>query len=140
MTVSLEPKRLASPADFMACPIWRYDDEDDLYHPILEPDQLPESERDLSTRALFVTPGNKRIDGYVVGISRVFSIALFGGDRLFHVNKNMKKLSEENIQRFIIERPEYGLVSAADIFPLGYSTQIFRPGYRDFSGVFDIYN
>lgn len=135
---NLEPKRLTTPSDFFACPIWRYDDEDDLYHPVLGEDEIPESERDLSFRALFVTPSGKRIDGYIVGISRVFSIALFGETRFYHANKNLGSESREWMSEFVSDHPEAGLSSWQDLFPLRYTTQINRHGYRDFSGTFNL--
>ena len=137
--MAIEPKRLPTPSDFFECPIWRFDDEDDLDHPVLTPEEVPRSERDLSIRAVFTTPAGLKLDGYVVGISKVFSMALFGHDRFFHVNKNVKDLSEEQMRDFIADRPELGLKSVNDIFPLKYVTQIHRDGYRDFSGVFDLY-
>lgn len=134
------PKQLPTPADFFECAIWRYNDEDDLYYPVLTGEQMPESERDLSIRAVFSTPAGQELDGYVVGISRVFSMGLFGRDVIYNANKNLRALSEEWMQGFISERAELGPKSLSDIFPLKYTTQINRPGYHDFSGVFDLYS
>lgn len=134
----LGPKKHKTPSDFFECPIWRYDDEDDLYYPILTPEDIPESERDLSIRAVFTTPSGKKLDGYVVGISRVFSIGLFGREGFFHANKNLKPESEGWMREFIQERPELGLSSPKDIFPLNYTTQIYQDGYADFSGTFNL--
>lgn len=131
-------KRLTTPSDFFACPIWRFDDGDDNYYPVLNPDELPESERDLSIRALFVTPSGVRLDGYVVGISRVFSIGLFGRGRFFHANRNLGPESEKWMSEFIDDMSDPKLRSLKDLFPLKYSTQINREGYLDFSGTFDL--
>ena len=135
MTVT--PKDMKTAADFFACPIWRYDEEDDLYYPVMEESDIPESERDLSIRAVFVTPSGKKIDGYVVGISRVFSIGLFGENRLYHANKNLAPESREWMNEFISDHSELGANSWQDLFPLQY-TQINGDGYRDFSGKFDL--
>ncbi|WP_430444406.1 hypothetical protein [Sphingorhabdus contaminans] len=97
---NLTPKYIKTPSDFFECPIWRYDYDDDLYYPVLETDDLPESEQDLTIRAIFTTPSGKKIDGYVVGISRVFSIGLFGEDRFFYVNKNLGPESREWMNEF----------------------------------------
>lgn len=134
----LEPKNLTTPSDFFECAIWRYDEGDDLYHPVLAPDELPDSERDLSIRAVFTTPSGKKMDGYVVGISRVFSMGLFGREKLFHANKSLIHESEGWMRDFIQERPDLGLSSPEDIFPLKYDTQIHQDGYADFSGTFDL--
>jgi len=135
---NLEPKRLTTPSDFFACPIWRYDEDDDLYHPVIEANEIPDSERDLSFRAVFVTPSGKKLDGYVVGILRVFSIGLFGRDRFYHANKNLGPESREWMSEFVSDNPDTGLTSWQDLFPLRYTTQINRDGYRDFSGTFDL--
>lgn len=132
------PKKLPTPSDFFLCPIWRYDDEDDLYHPVQDAEELPESERDLSIRAIFTTPSGKKIDGYIVGISRVFSMGLFGEDRFFHANKNLIPETKEWMNEFITQRSDPELRSLKDLFPLHYTTQIDRIGYKDFSGTFDL--
>lgn len=134
----LAPKKLTTPSDFFSCPVWRYDDEDDLYHPVLEENDIPESERDLSFRAIFTTPAGKKLDGYVVGISRVFSIGLFGGDRFYHANKNLGPESRVWMEEYVSNQPEIGINSWQDLFPLQYTTQMMREGYRDFSGIFDL--
>lgn len=134
----ISPKILTTPSDFFACPVWRYDDEDDLYHPVFDTDELPESEHNLSFRAVFTTPSGNKIDGYVVGISRVFSIGLFGEDHFFHANKNLGPESREWMNEFIAARSDSDLRSLEDLFPLRYATQINRIGYRDFSGTFDL--
>jgi hypothetical protein len=135
----LGPRKMKTPTDFFACPIWRYDEDDDVYYPVLEEKEIPEFEHDLRIRAVFTTPSGQKLDGYVVGISRVFSMGLFGREQVFNVNKNLKQLSEENMRALMADRPELGLKAVSDIFPLKYVTQIQRPGYRDFSGVFDLY-
>jgi len=136
--MKLGPTDIKTPSHFFECPIWRYEEDDDLYHPVMESDDLPDSESDLSIRALFVTPAGKTIDGYVVGISRVFSLTLFWKERLFHVNKNLIPESREFMLEFISERDDPDLRTLDDIFPLRYTTQINRLDYRDFSGTFDL--
>ncbi|MBX9432001.1 hypothetical protein ACI2VK_08010 [Ralstonia nicotianae] len=134
----IEAKKVATPSDFSACPIWRYDDEDDLYHPVLTADELPESERLLSIRARFVTPNGQSFDGYVVGIERVFSIGLFGGGQVFHVNKNLPDLSEKQLQAFLQTQPGPEALSTKALFPLSYTTTINREPFADFSGKFEM--
>ncbi len=136
--INLGPKRLMTPADFHACPVWRYDEDEDRYHPVLTENDLPESERDLSFLATFTTPKGKEIDGYVVGISRVFSIGLFGGDRFYHANKNLQTETKQWMNEFILEHSDPEIRSLKDILPLRYRTRINRDGYRDFLGVFDL--
>jgi hypothetical protein len=138
--MSIKAKKTTCPSDFFECPLWRYDDSDDLYHPVETPDDLPESERELSTRAIFTTPSGKRLDGYVVGISRVFSIGLFSESRLYHANKNLKPETGKWMQDFVRARPDLDIAQWDELFPLKYETQIRRAGYRDFAGTFDLNN
>ena len=136
--MAIEAKKVLLPSDFMACSIWRYDDEDDLFHPVLSGDQLPESERDLSIRAKFKTPAGDALDGYVVGISRVFSIGLFAGDRICLVNKNLPDLSLKQISAFMDGNPQLRAKSAGELFPLQYVSTIGREEFADFSGSFEM--
>lgn len=115
--VHLEPKKLPTPSDFFACPIWRNEDGSDLFYPVLSPDDLPESERDLMIRAVFTTPGGKTFDGYVVGISRVFSIGLFGDDRFYHANQNLRAESEQYMREFIPTAVRQMFVHYGTCFP-----------------------
>ena len=78
---------------YRACSMWRYDESDDVYYPVWSPNDLPESESDLSTYARFTFPNGKVCDGYVVGVKRVFSIGLFGAGTMFFFNQNLPDLS-----------------------------------------------
>jgi hypothetical protein len=134
--LGIEAKALPTPADFRACPIWRYDQDDELYHPVVAGKDLPESERDVSIYARFQTPAGFEFDGYVVGIERVFSIGLFAGDQVFQCNKNLKDLSLEQVRRFLAATGRIG--SSETFFPLRYTTSINGSSYRDFSGQFHL--
>jgi hypothetical protein len=136
--IEIQSKKLPTSSDFFVCPIWRYDEDDDLYHPVSTEDEIPESERDLSIRAVFTTPSGAKIDGYVVGISRVFSIALFGSNGFFHANLNLGPESQQWMREFLADRIDLKISSPKEMFPLQYTTQINRVGYRDFSGIFDL--
>ncbi|WLE58836.1 hypothetical protein GIY62_17260 [Burkholderia plantarii] len=130
-------KEVLAPQDFATWPIWRYDDEDDLYHPVTSADQLPESERALSIRANFRTPDGRSFAGYVVGIERVFSFGLFGGDRVFHVNMNLPDLSAKQLNAFLqVQSCESGQTFES-LFPLTYTSSINEEPFVDFSGQFD---
>jgi hypothetical protein len=135
--LAIDAKKVLAPQDFSACAIWRYDDDDDLYHPVITPDHLPESERVLSIRATFTTPGGKSFPGYVVGIERIFSFGLFGGDRVFHVNMNLPDLSAKQLEAFLqVQAGESGQ-TVESLFPLGYVSEINQEPFVDFSGRFE---
>lgn len=136
--MGIEAKNVTAPSDFLACPLWRYDDEDDLYHPVLTASELPESERLLSIRAKFTAPNGELFDGYVVGIERVFSIGLFGGERVFHVNKNLPDLSERQLHAFLQTQPRLEGLPVGALFPLRYVTTINNDPFSDFSGSFEL--
>ncbi|WP_123863449.1 hypothetical protein [Burkholderia plantarii] len=98
--MEIDARNVLAPQDFSACPIWRYDNKDDLYHPVASADQLPESERVLSIHANFRAPDGRVFAGYVVGIERIFSFGLFAGERIFHVNLKLPDLSAKQLDAF----------------------------------------
>ncbi|ADX46597.1 hypothetical protein Acav_2688 [Paracidovorax avenae ATCC 19860] len=99
--------------------------------------ELPESERALSTRAAFTAPDGKSFDGYVVGIERVFSFGLFGGGRTFHVNMNLADLSRKQLKAFLETQPGMAGVSVEALFPLEFRTKINKDPFVDFGGRFE---
>ncbi|HEY4145305.1 hypothetical protein [Pinirhizobacter sp.] len=135
--MTTDAKKVLAAQEFLACAIWCFDDEDDLYHPVVRVDQLPESERMLSIRATFTTPQGKSFSGYVVGIERVFSFGLFGGDRVFHVNMNLHDLSTKQLDAFLQSRPDMAGQTVESLFPLSYVSTINQEPFVDFSGRFE---
>ncbi|MCP1626337.1 hypothetical protein [Pseudomonas nitroreducens] len=119
-------------------PIWRYDDSDELNYPVLTTDDLGDSIFDLSFKAKFSTPTGRSLDGYIVGFGDIFSIGLFANDKVFFVNKNLASLSKEQLHSFLSELGWAQTMSIEDIFPLSYSTGIYRAPFIDFEGVFDM--
>lgn len=123
---------------FDICPLWFYSEESDLYFPVMEADQLPESERDLSISATFSFPNGLQLRGYIVGVSNIFSVGLFCGDKTFHLNKNLKDLSAKQLNGLFScmgptqLRPER-------LMPLSFRTRINRAGFREVEGEFDLF-
>jgi hypothetical protein len=134
----VEAKKLVTLQDFQSCPVWRYDEDDDLYHPVMRESDLPDSQRDVSIFAEFKTPGGHSFSGYVVGISRVFSVGLFCGDRTFHINKNIPDLSVEQVRELLACAGLDDVHTVGEFFPLEYRTLILRDEFVDFSGRFEI--
>ncbi|VWD46699.1 hypothetical protein BCO18430_07163 [Burkholderia contaminans] len=91
----------------------------------------------MSIRANFRTPDGRSFAGYVVGIQRVFSFGLFGGDRVFHVNMNLPDLSAKQLNAFLqVQSCESGQTFES-LFPLTYTSSINEEPFVDFSGQFD---
>lgn len=132
-----DAKEVLSPPDFLTCAIWRYDEDDDLYHPVLTPEQLPESERNLSIRATFMTPSGKFIPGYIVGIEKTFSFGLFDGNRVFHVNINLPTLSAKQLISFLQTQTGKTVGTFESLFPLSYKSTINKEPFVDFRGRFE---
>lgn len=133
-----EPRKLLRPEDFAACALWKYDDEVDLYYPVLSAEQLPEAARDLMIRAEFRTPSGVLLNGYVVGIHGIFSIGLFGDDNIYYVNTNLLDLSRRQMQSLLANQPNLTGKTLEDLFPLEYVTTIREEAFSDFSGRFDL--
>ena len=124
--------------DFTTCPIWRYDEGDDLYFPVMEGKDLPESERNVSILVECKTNSGHKFMGYIVGISKVFSMALFCAEKTFHINKNIPDLSAEQMMDFLKCVGLSESTTIQDLFPLEYATKIARSEFRDFSGRFEM--
>lgn len=136
--MSSNAKESPGKADYQEHSMWKYDDESDLYYPVISPKDLPEAESDLSIYTKFTLPNGKNVEGYTVGVERVFSMGLFGDNNIFFINKNMPDLSTEQIQMFLVEQPLLEIEKASDIFPLKYRTLINADGFSDVTGTFDM--
>lgn len=122
-----------SPAAFVECASWRYDDFSDAYFPVKSLDDLPEDVKDLRIGAEFTFANGVRAEGYVCGVERIFSIALFSAGRIFHVNSNLPELSLEQLDEFCAST---GLrLSPEALLPVRFSTSWGGRLFNDFSGV-----
>ena len=133
-----EAKNDIGPRDFSACAAWRYEEGSDLYYPVRGEDDLPESLRDLSIRAVFTTPSGEQLEGYVVGTERIFSIGLFLGDRTYHINKNLPGLSKEQVDEYLSQRGGTSDLQYESMFPLQFQSRWGGDTFVDFSGVFEM--
>lgn len=124
--------------DFQFCPVWRYDEDMNLYFPVTEGKDLPESERDVSIFVECKANSGHTFSGYIVGISKIFSMGLFCKEKTFHLNKNLPDLSAEQIRAFLECANLTNALTAEKLFPLKYTTQIKRDEFRDFSGNFEM--
>lgn len=125
-----------SPSDFVEFASWRYDDVSDLYFPVKSLEDLPEDARDLRIRARFVFANGFSASGYLCGVERVFSIALFSGDRIFYVNSNLPELSLDQLAEFAVSA---GIdLPARALLPVHFSTSWGGELFKDFSGVFSV--
>lgn len=127
-----------SPSDFDLCPAWKYDEDSDLFYPVSGEKDLPEMARDLIIRAVFTTPSGDRFDGYIGGVERVFSMALFLGDRFYHVNRNMPGPSREQIDEFLSNKGGASTLTFDSMFPLRFETRWENETFANFSGVFEM--
>jgi hypothetical protein len=132
------PTKLLRPSDFYDVPIWRWDDGDDMNHPVLSPTQLPDSDSDVSIFAKFTTPKGDVIDGCVFGISRVFSVGIFGDNQIYILNINLADRSKIAIIKLIKCHPTMKTQSFNEFLPLKFTTCINQEPYADFSGRFDM--
>lgn len=131
-------KKLLQPSDFDECPVWSYDEDGDNYYPVRVEGDLPEQSRDLRILAEFVTPSGRKLRGYVGGVERVFAIGLFGEGRIFHVNKNLREPSKDQVQEFLAETGLASILAFESMFPMRFETQWENDTFANFSGVFDM--
>ena len=68
--------------------IWKVDDRDDLYYPVLSREDIPGDLYELIIRGKFRTKGGKEFFGSIVGVKHIHCIAIYvKGEKLF-LNKN----------------------------------------------------
>lgn len=138
MIMKAEGIRCPGLGSYKACSMWRYDELDDVYYPVLSPNDLPDSESDLSTYARFTFPNGKVCDGYVVGVKRVFSIGLFGAGAMFFFNQNLPDLSAMQAKMFLEKVAGLEMCNMQDLFPMTYRTKVGQEGFLEVDGVFDM--
>jgi hypothetical protein len=124
---------------FDAFPLWRYDENDNLYYAISSLDEVPEEAYNFFIRAEFVTPKGFTLKGYLVSITKNYCIGVFYNGKEFLFNKNAIDNSIERIDKLIAEISSPEIKAPFDIFPLKYTTTIRLPGYRELSGEFDAF-
>ena len=130
--------KLVDLQNFETCPVWRYDEDDDLYFPVLTGKDLPEFERDVAIFVEYKTPSGIKFPGYIMGISKVFSLGLFCGGKTFYMNKNLPDLSAEQMSEFLECAGLTDLLSIKNLLPLEYVTKINHDEFQDFSGQFEM--
>ena len=138
MIMKGEGVRCPDLGSYRACSMWRYDELDDVYYPVWSPNDLPDSESDLSTYARFTFPNGKVCDGYVVGVKRVFSIGLFGAGTMFFFNQNLPDLSAKQAKMFLEKVGGLEICNVQDLFPLTYRTKVGQKGFLEVDGVFNM--
>ncbi len=134
-------KQVLLEPDFDAHPLWKCDEGDDLYYPIMAIEEFPEHNRDLLIRAIFHAPSGIIFKGYLVGAINIYCIGLFYNSSMFIFNKNapdfclkqFSKLAEE------IQIDMNRKIMIPDIFPLKYETDIDLENYRNISGEFNAF-
>lgn len=130
--------KLVDMRDFETCPIWRYDGDADLHFPVVHSRDLPDSERDVSILVDCKTKSGHKFNGYIVGVSKVFSMALFCEEKTFYLNKNLSDLSFEQMREFLECTGLSEFLTIDNLFPIGYTTKINRNDFVDFSGEFEM--
>jgi hypothetical protein len=130
--------KIVEARDFKIFPVWRYDEDDDLYFPVLEGRDLPDSERDISILVDCTAKSGHQFNGYIVGIRKVFSMGLFCAEKTFYVNKNLSDLSFKQMQEFLECTGLSDDLNIDDLFPLKFTTKINRDEFIDFSGTFEM--
>lgn len=125
-------------ADFQIFPVWKYDEDSELFHPVVEMNDLPERTRDLFISAELVTASGLRFDGYVVGVERIFSIGLFYKNSIYHLNKNLPDISREQIRDLFSNIGSDEDLEFSSLFPINFTTKWGGEVFVDFSGSINI--
>lgn len=132
-------KEYLTEKDFIEHSIWIMHQSDDLYYPVLGPDDLPHDMRldDLRIRAIFTTKNEKIFNGYLVGLKNIFSIGIFLANRKFYFNKNLLDECIKSIEEINLNLP--APIRKEDFFPLRYQTNIDIEAFKNIEGEFNIF-
>jgi hypothetical protein len=131
---------LPTPSDFMRCPVWAYDEDQEIYREIRTLDDLSGdrySLYDLHIKAAFTTPGGLVLEGQVVGVENVFAVGLFVGDEVVMINRNMHTDSREQVAHYLKLTGLDSQLSFETLFPLRYRSAWGGELFTDFEGVFE---
>lgn len=132
-------KELLTPADFASCPVWVYDEHEEVYRPVRALDDLRGGGLyDLCIKAVFTTPGGVELFGQVVGVENVFAIGLFAGEEVVLINRNMRARSREQVAKFLAISGLAATLSLDTLFPLRYRSAWGGELFADFEGVFEL--
>jgi hypothetical protein len=131
--------RILVEEDFDAHPLWRYDDETDLYYPIMSIEEVPEYSRSLFIRARFYSPAGIVFNGYLVGAENIYCIGIFCDGCEFMFNKNLPDRCFKSFNKLIENMTSGENLKISDIFPLKYETTINIKNYRTIIGEFNAF-
>lgn len=135
-----EIKKLLTPADFTASPVWRYEHESESYFKVLTLGDLEllESTYDLRILVEFTTPSNLRLTGEIVGVQDIYAIGLFANDEIILINKNMHIRAKEQAEKFLILSGLAETTTYKNLFPMHFQSKCRSDVFNEFSGFFDM--
>ena len=125
--------------DFLEYQIWVSDDSDDYtIYPILNVSDFPDYIDWIGIKGIFSTPNGIEFEGVIMGIKNIFSIGIFCDGEIAVINKNlpedwksfMKQVNKSHKTKFKLKK----------FFPLKFVTKINLEGFKNFSGVFDLFS
>jgi hypothetical protein len=85
--------RTLSKNDYDKHPLWKYDEDTDLYYPVVGEDDFPFLVADFRIRASFHAQCGLTLSGYISGLKNIFAIGIFIEDQICFFNKNLPDLS-----------------------------------------------
>lgn len=138
--VSQKSTELLTPADFARCPVWVYDEDQEVYREVRNLDDLSDERYDhydLQIKAVFTTPNGIEINGKVVGVEDPYAIGLFAGNEVVGINRNMRSDSRQQVARFLALTGLDAKLSFDTLFPLRYRSAWGGDLFTDFEGVFE---
>ena len=131
---------LLTPADFMRCPVWVYDEDQEVYREVRSLDDLDDERYDtydLQIKAVFTTPNGIELAGKVVGVENPYAIGLFAGNEIVGINRHMRSDSRQQVARFLTLTGLESKLSFDTLFPLRYRSAWGGELFTDFEGVFE---
>lgn len=117
--------------------IWKFNDNDDLYYPVISETDLKCDAHDLSIRTTFTTPYGLKLLGCTSGVENIFSIAIYLKEKIFYFNKNFPSDYTETLKKMSAILGKN--LTIENFSPLKYITDIDDlAGLGNIEGEFDL--
>lgn len=123
--------------DLQRCPVWRYDNETELFEPLNDIDCQIGSIDELHFYAKFTTLTGHQFEGSVTGKGET-AIGIFANGRWYSLNKEWKKASLDQLSSLIRDCNLSDIDNPLKMLPINFQTTIMKEPFVDWAGEFSL--
>ncbi len=135
----LEATNTFRPEHFEACTVWKFDDRDDLWHPVYGPSDLPDSVDDIYFGVKFTTPKGVEFEGWINNPDSLYAIGIFFDNEDYIFNRMLQDRGLDKFNKIREKVKSDRIATVDDMFPIRYECnhEHKHPWVKNFSGSFD---